>query len=107
MALGTDQPAEFGVPDELYFEYRDSVPALEDLALYGTGSSTSRAAAQVTPGGFGPSLVARMKPGTDRAALVAELEPLARRAQQRLGGPRSSPPEHSGRCSSAWTRSIP
>ena len=44
-------------------------------------------AAQVTPGGFGPRVVARMKPGTDRAALVAQLEPLARRVQQRLGGP--------------------
>jgi predicted permease len=28
-----------------------------------------------------------MKPGTDRATLVAQLEPLARRVQQRLGGP--------------------
>ena len=44
-------------------------------------------AAQVTPGGFGPRMVARMKPGTDRAALVAQLEPLARQVQQRLGGP--------------------
>ena len=44
-------------------------------------------AAQVTPGGFGPSMVARMKPGTDRAALMGQLEPLARRVQQRLGGP--------------------
>ena len=180
-APGTDQPDELGVPDELYFEYRDSVPALEDLALYGTGSSTTRAEgrvdqlfvtqatpsffstlgaqplhgrlptdeddgrvvvlshwlwetwfnsdvavlgkshtfagqtrsvigvmkpdfrfpdertafwvpmqirpAQVTPGGFGPSLVARMKPGTDRAGLMAQLEPLARRVQERLGGP--------------------
>jgi predicted permease len=180
-APGTDQPDELGVPDELYFEYRESVPALEDLALYGTGSSTTRAEgrvdqlfvtqatpslfstlevqplhgrlptdqddarvvvlshwlwetwfnsdqsvigksytfagqtrsvigvmkpdfrfpdertafwlpmqirpAQVTPGGFGPSLVARMKPGTDRAGLVAQLEPLARRVQERLGGP--------------------
>jgi predicted permease len=180
-APGTDQPEEFGVADELYFEYRDSVPALEDLGFYGTGSSTTRAegqvdqlfltqatpsffttlgaqplrgrlptdqddnrvvvishwlwrtwfasdekvlgrsyffagetrsvigimkpefrfpdervafwvpmtirAAQVTPGGFGPRVVARMKPGTDRAALVAQLEPLARRVQQRLGGP--------------------
>jgi predicted permease len=180
-APGTDQPEEFGVPDELYFEYRESVPGLEDIALYGTGSSTSRAegqvdqlfvtqatpsffttlgaqplhgrlptdedggsvvvishwlwrtwfasdpsvinksytfanatrtvigvmkpefrfpdervafwvpmtirAAQVTPGGFGPRVVARMKPGTDRATLVAQLEPLARRVQQRLGGP--------------------
>ena len=180
-APGTDQPEELGVPDELYFEYRDSVPGLEDLGLYGTGSSTTRAegqvdqlfltqatpsffttlgaqplygrlpndtddakvvvishwlwrtwfasdekvigrsyffagdtravigimkpefrfpdertafwvpmtirAAQVTPGGFGPRLVARMKPGTDRALLMTQLEPLARRVQQRLGGP--------------------
>src|SRR5678816_3538623 len=34
-APGTDQPEEFGVPDELYFEYRESVPGLEDLGLYG------------------------------------------------------------------------
>lgn len=180
-APGTDQPAELGVPDELYFEMRDSAPALEDLAIYGTGSSTSRAAghvdqlfvtqattsffstlgvqplhgrlpteedggdvvvishwlwrtwfasnptvlnksytfanqnrtiigimppefrfpdervafwvpmsirqAQVTPGGFGPRVVARMKAGTDRAELVAQLEPLPRRVQERLGGP--------------------
>jgi putative ABC transport system permease protein len=180
-APGTDQPEEFGVPDELYFEYRESVPGLEDIGLYGTGSSTTRAegqvdqlfltqatpsffttlgaqplhgrlpteeddnrvvvlshwlwrtwfgsdpsvinrsytfanetrtvigvmkpefrfpdervafwipmvlrAAQVTPGGFGPRAVARMAPGTDRTALVAQLEPLARRVQQRLGGP--------------------
>ena len=38
-------------------------------------------------GGFGPRVVARMKPGTDSAALMAQLEPLARRVQQRLGGP--------------------
>ena len=180
-APGTDQPAEFGVADELYFEYRESVAALEDAALYGTGSSTTRAegqvdqlfvtratpsffttlgaqpqlgrlptdddndtvvvisdwlwrswfgtdqkvigrsyhfagatrtvigvmkpefrfpdervafwvpfvirAAQVAPGGFGPQMVARMKPGTTRSELVAQLEPLARRVQQRLGGP--------------------
>ncbi len=180
-APGTDQPEEFGVPDELYFEYRESVRAIEDAALYGTGSSTTRAegqvdqlfvtqatpsffstlgaqpllgrvpndsdnsnvvvlsywlwqswfgadanvigrsytfagqtrsvigvmkpefrfpdervafwvpltmrAAQVTPGGFGPRMVARVAPGTDRARLAAELEPLARRVQQRLGGP--------------------
>jgi predicted permease len=180
-APGTDQPEEFGVADELYFEYRECVPALEDAGLYGTGSSTTRAegrvdqlfvtratpsffttlgaqpqqgrlptdkdddtvvvisdwlwrswfgsdekvigrsyhfaggmrsvigimkpefrfpdervafwvpmtirAAQVTPGGFGPRVVARLKPGTDRAALLGELEPLARRVQQRLGGP--------------------
>jgi predicted permease len=180
-APGTDQPAEFGVADELYFEYRDSAPGIEDIALYGTGSSTTRAeghvdqlfltnatpsffttlgvqplhgrlptdqdtaqvvvishwlwqswfgskldvigksysfagqnrevigimkpefrfpdertafwipfpirAAQVTPGGFGPNAVARLKPGTGRATLLAQLEPLARRVQQRLGGP--------------------
>jgi len=181
-APGTDQPEEFGVSDELYFEYRASVPALEDLAIYGTGSSTTRAEGQVdqlfvtqatpsffttlaaqplhgrlpndkddasvvvlshwlwknwfgskedvigksytfanqtrtvigvmkpefrfpdertafwvplairpaqaTPaGGFGPRVVARMKPGIDRATLLAQLEPLARRVQQRLGGP--------------------
>jgi predicted permease len=180
-APGTDQPEEFGVPDELYFEYRDSVPAIEDAALYGTGSSTTRAEgqvdqlfvtqatpslfstlgaqpllgrlpndkddgnvvmlsywlwqkwfgsdpkvigrsytfanqtrtvigvmkpefrfpdervafwaplairpAQVTPGGFGPQMVARLAPGTDRTQLAAQLDPLARRVQQRLGGP--------------------
>jgi putative ABC transport system permease protein len=180
-APGTDQPEEFGVADELYFEYREAVPAIEDAALYGTGSATTRAeghvdqlfltqstpslfstlgvqplhgrlpndnddgrvvvlshwlwqswfgsdekvlgksysfagqtrevigimkpdfrfpdertafwvplairAAQVTPGGFGPRMVARLKPGTDAAALSAQLEPLARRVQQRLGGP--------------------
>ena len=180
-APGTDQPEEFGVPDELYFEYKESVPAIEDIGIYGIGSSTTRAdgrvdqlflaqstpslfttlgaqplhgrlptdkddgavvvishwlwqswfnsdpavigrsyffagqnrsvvgvmrpefrfpdervafwvpfnirAAQVTPGGFGPRAVARLAPGTDRAALVAQLEPLARRVQQRLGGP--------------------
>ena len=180
-APGTDQPEEFGLPDELYFEYRESAPAIEDIGIYGTGSSTTRAdgrvdqlfltqatpslfstigaqalhgrlptdkddgsvvvishwlwqswfgsdpavigrsysfagqnrsvvgimkpdfrfpdervafwipmnirAAQVTPGGFGPRAVARLAPGTDRAALVAQLEPLARRVQQRLGGP--------------------
>jgi predicted permease len=180
-APGTDQPAEFGVPDELYFEYRESARGLEDIGLYGTGSSTSRAdghvdqlfvtqatpsffttlgaqalygrlpgnedndrvvvishwlwqnwfnsdqavigrsytfagqtrqvigimrpefrfpdertafwvpltirPAQVTPGGFGPRAVARLAPGVDRAAVVAQLEPLARRVQQRLGGP--------------------
>lgn len=180
-APGTDQPEELGVPDELYFEYRESVPAIEDAALYGTGSSTTRAegqvdqlfvtqatpsffstlgaqpflgrlphdgdngtvvvlsywlwqswfgsdakvigrsytfanqtrtvvgvmkpefrfpdervafwvpltirAAQVTPGGFGPRMVARVAPGTDRARLAEQLAPLARRVQQRLGGP--------------------
>jgi hypothetical protein len=182
-APGTEQPAEFGVPDELYFEYRENVPALEDVAVYSTGSSTTRAegqteqlfltgatpslfttlgarpilgrlftdedgaavvvlshwlwqswfgsdpavvgrsyyfarqtrtvigvmgpdfrfpdervafwlpaqvrAAQVTPGGFGLTLVARMAPGVDHAGLMAQLEPLARRVQERLGGPAS------------------
>jgi predicted permease len=180
-APGTDQPDVFGVPDELFFEYRESVPALEDLGLYGTGSATTRVdgqvdqlfltqatpsffstlgaeplkgrlpndsdgsdvvvlshwlwetwfgsdttvigksysfanvtrtvigimkpefrfpdervafwvpltlrAAAVTPGGFGPDLVARLAPGTSREALLAQLRPLARRVQERLGGP--------------------
>ena len=180
-APGTDQPEELGVPDELYFEYRESVPAIEDAALYGTGSSTTRAegqvdqlfvtqatqsffstlgaqpflgrvpndndnanvvvishwlwqswfgsdakvigrsytfagqtrtvigvmrpefrfpdervafwvpltinAAKVTAGGFGPRMVARVAPGTDPAHLAEQLAPLARRVQQRLGGP--------------------
>jgi predicted permease len=180
-APGTEQPAEFGVPDELYFEYRESVPALEDVGLYSIGSSTTRAegqteqlflsgvtpsvfttlgvspmlgrlptdeddgtvvvishwlweswfgsdpavvgrsytfarqtrtvigvmgpgfrfpdervafwipnpirVAQVTPGGFGLNAIARVGAGVDRAELVAQLEPLARRVQERLGGP--------------------
>ena len=180
-APGMDLREGLGVPDELYFEYGESVPALEDLGLYGTGSSTTRVedqveqlfftratpsffttlgarpllgrlpteedddrvvvlshwlwqtwfgsdpgvvgrsytfaretrtvigvmgpefrfpdervafwiawplrAAQVTPGGFGPSVVARMAPGTEIAGLVAQLQPLARRVQERLGGP--------------------
>jgi len=180
-APGTDQPEEFGVPDELYFAYRESVPAIEDAAIYGIGSSTTRAegqvdqlfvaqttpslfstlgaqpllgrlpndtdtgnvvvlsywlwqswfgsddkvigrsytfanqtrsvigvmkpefrfpdervafwvplqirAAQVTAGGFGPRMIARVAPGIDRAQLTTQLEPLARRVQQRLGGP--------------------
>lgn len=46
-APGTDRPEEFGVPDELYFEYRENIRAIEDAALYGTGSSTTRAEGQV------------------------------------------------------------
>ncbi|HZD03627.1 MAG TPA: ABC transporter permease, partial [Longimicrobiales bacterium] len=42
-APGTNLPDDLGVPDELYVEYRGGVPALEDLGLYGTGSSTTRA----------------------------------------------------------------
>lgn len=180
-APGTDQPDELGVPDELYFEIRESAPALENIAIYGVGSSTSRAeghvdqlfmsavttsffatlgvqplhgrvptdedganvvvishqlwrtwfssnldvlnksytfanqtrtilgimppdfkfpdervsfwmpmpirAAQVTPGGFGPRAVARLKPGVDQGQLLTQLQPLAMRVQQRLGGP--------------------
>ena len=180
-APGTDQPEDLGLPDELYFEIRESVPALENIAIYGVGSSTSRAEghvdqlfmsgvttpffatlgvqplhgrvpteedgpnvvvishelwrtwfgsnpevlnksytfanqnrtiigimppdfrfpdervsfwmplpirpAQVTPGGFGPRAVARLKPGTSQQELLSQLEPLARRVQARLGGP--------------------
>ena len=182
-APGTDQPDVFGVPDELYFEYHESVPGLEDLGVYGTGSSTTRAndqvdqlfltqatpsffttlgaqplrgrlpnaddgsdvvvishwlwqtwfgsdstiigksysfanatrtvigimkpdfrfpdervafwvpltlrAAAVTPGGFGLDVIGRMTPGMTREGLVAQLQPLARRVQERLGGPAS------------------
>jgi predicted permease len=180
-APGTNLPDELGVPDELYLEYRSSVPALEALGIYGTGSSTTRAeghieqlfltqatpsffetlgarptlgrlptdeddanvvvlshwlwrdwfgsdpeilgrsyefaqqtrtvigvlgpefrfpdertafwvpfvvrAADVTPGGFGPNLVARMAPDADREGLMTQLQPLAGRVQERLGGP--------------------
>jgi predicted permease len=180
-APGTDLPDGVGVPDELYFEYRDAVPALEELGMYGTGSSTVRAeghidqlfltratpsffatlgarpllgrlpaeadadsvvvishwlwqswlgsdpsvigrsydiagrmrtvvgvmgpefrfpdertaiwinlpitAAQIRPGGFGPRVVARVAPGTDLAGLTTQLQPFARRVQERLGGP--------------------
>ena len=179
-APGTDQPQEFGVPDELYFEYRETAPAIEDAALYTTGSSTTRVverteqlfltgttpslfttlgarpmlgrlptddddrvvvlshwlwqswfgsdpavigqshyfgrqtrtvigvmgpefrfpdervafwwpvrfrAASVDPGEFFYEMVARVAPGMDHAGLVAQLEPLARRVQERLGGP--------------------
>ena len=180
-APGTDQPAELGVPDELYFEIRESVPALAEVAIYGVGAGTSRAegqvdqlffsgvttsffatlgtqplhgrlpteedgpnvvvishqlwqtwfgsrldvlnksytfsnqartilgimppefrypdervsfwmplpisAAKVAPGGFGTRGIGRLKAGTDRQELIAQLQPLARRVQQRLGGP--------------------
>src|SRR5918995_2161187 len=46
-APGTDQPEEFGVPDELYFAYRESVPDIEDAGIYGIGSSTTRAEGQI------------------------------------------------------------
>jgi len=180
-APGSELPDEFGVPDELYVEYLESASGLEDLGLYGTGSSTTRVesqvdqlfltratpsffttlgarplhgrlptdedndrvvvlshwlwedwfgsdpevigrsyyfaretrtvigvlgpefrfpdertafwvplpirAAQVRPGGFGPNVVGRLAPGTDIPGLVAQLTPLARRVQERLGGP--------------------
>ncbi len=180
-APGTDLPADLGVPDELYLEYDESVPTIEDLGTYGTGSSTTRAeghteqlfltratpslfttlgaravvgrlpneddddsvvvlsnwlwqdwfgadpevvgrsyefaretrtvigvlepgfrfpdertafwvpwqirAAQVTPGGFGAGVVARMTADADRDGLEAQLQPLAARVQERLGGP--------------------
>ena len=35
------------MPDELYFEYRESAPGIEDIGLYGTGSSTTRAEGRV------------------------------------------------------------
>ncbi len=183
-APGTDQPQEFGVPDELYFEYRETAPAIEDAALYTTGSSTTRVgerteqlfltgttpslfttlgarpmlgrlptddddhrvvvlshwlwqswfgsdpavigqsyyfgrqtrtvigvmgpefrfpdervafwwpvsfrATSVDPGDFFYEMVARVAPGMDHAGLVAQLEPLARRVQERLGGPATS-----------------
>jgi predicted permease len=180
-APGTEQRAEFGVPDELYVEYRDNVPALEDIGFYTTGSSTTRAegqaeqlfltgltpsvfttlgarpmlgrlptgeddrdvvvlshwlweswfgsdaavvgrsyffgrqtrrvigvmgpefrfpdervafwwpiqmgTAQVTSDDFYLKVVARVAPGVERAELSAQLDPLARRVQERLGGP--------------------
>ena len=180
-APGTDLPADLGVPDELYVEYGTSAPALATLAMYGSGSATTRAvghteqlfltratpslfttlgarpvlgrlptdadddkvvvlshwlwrnwfgsdpdvvgrsyefaretrsvigvlgpefrfpdertafwipwpirAAEVRPGGFGANVVARLAPGADQAGLTAQLQPLARRVQERLGGP--------------------
>ncbi|MGH7574072.1 MAG: ABC transporter permease, partial [Longimicrobiales bacterium] len=46
-APGSELPGEFGVSDELYFEYHERAPALQDLGLYGTGSSTTRVDGQV------------------------------------------------------------
>jgi predicted permease len=182
-APGTNMPEDLGVPDELYLEYKSTVPSLEDMGIYGTGSSTTRAEdrvdqlfltqatpsffttlgvqpllgrlpteeddgsvvvlsewlwrewfasdpeilgrsyefaqqtrtvigvlppefrfpdertafwvplvirpADVTAGGFGPNLVARLAPDADRDALPAQLQPLARRVRERLGGPPS------------------
>ncbi len=182
-APGTDLPDDLGVPDELYVEYGATVSALETLALYTTGSSTTRAedhieqlfltgatpsffttlgvrpilgrlptdeddanvvvlshwlwrdwfgsdpevvgrsyefaqqtrtvigvlppefrfpdertafwmplqirAADVRPGGFGPSVVGRLTADADLEGLRTQLQPLARRVQERLGGPAS------------------
>ena len=46
VAPGSDMPDEVGLPDELYFEFRENVSAIEDIGLYGTGSSTTRAEGQ-------------------------------------------------------------
>jgi predicted permease len=46
-APGLELPDRLGLPDELYFAYRRDVPAIEDLALYNTGSSTTRVDGQV------------------------------------------------------------
>ncbi len=182
-APGTDLPESLGVPDELYVQYAEVVPSLQDLGLFTTGSSTTRAEgrteqlfltgatpsffstlgvqpilgrlptdqdddnvvvlshwlwldwfegdsevvgrsyqfaqvdrtvigvlppdfrfpdertafwiplvirpADVTPGGFGARMIARMTPEGDREALVAQMQPLARQVQERLGGPAS------------------
>ena len=42
---------------------------------------------EATPGDFYLNVVARMAPRVDRAGLAGQLEPLARRVQERLGGP--------------------
>lgn len=43
----------------------------------------------VQPGGFGANVVARMTPDAELAGLEEQLSPLARRVQERLGGPAS------------------
>ena len=60
-APGTDLPEDLGVPDELYVEYAAVVPSLEDLALYNTGSSTTR------PVACSPTLMTSMwrRPGSE------------------------------------------
>lgn len=182
-APGTDLPDDLGVPDELYVEYAEVVSTLEDLALYTTGSSTSRAEgrieqlfltgatpsffstlgvqpvvgrlfneqdddnvvvlshwlwqdwfggdpdvvgrsylfaqatrtvigvlppefrfpdertsfwiplivrpAEVQPGGFGANMVARLAPDAEPDGLLAQMQPLPRQVQERLGGPAS------------------
>jgi predicted permease len=180
-APGSSLPDEFGVPDELYVQYREQATLLEDVGTYGLFQSTTRADQQVerlfgaraTPSLFttlgartvlgrlptpddddrvvvishwlwntwfaadsailgrsyifanatrtvigvmgpefqfpdervalwipwvidparvaaggigGPTVIARMVPGADAAALAAQLEPLGRRLPERYGG---------------------
>jgi predicted permease len=42
-APGTNLPDEFGVPDELYVQYREQATLLEDAGAYGLFQSTTRA----------------------------------------------------------------
>ncbi|MGH7529094.1 MAG: ABC transporter permease [Gemmatimonadales bacterium] len=46
-APGTNQPEEFGVPDELYVQYREQASLLEDAGTYGLFQSTTRVDQQV------------------------------------------------------------
>ena len=46
-APGTNQPDEFGVPDELYVQYAEQAALLENVATYGLFQSTSRTDQQV------------------------------------------------------------
>jgi putative ABC transport system permease protein len=46
-APGTNQPDEFGVPDELYVQYGEHAALLESIATYGLFQSTSRTDQQV------------------------------------------------------------
>ena len=52
-----------------------------------SGSRSRFAPRKSRPAGSGRARSRALAPGTDRAAVVAQLEPLARRVQQRLGGP--------------------
>lgn len=46
-APGSSLPDEFGVPDELYVQYREQATLLEDAGTYGVFQSTTRADQQV------------------------------------------------------------
>jgi len=46
-APGTNLPEEFGVPDELYVQYREQAGLLEDAGAYGLFQSTTRVDQQV------------------------------------------------------------